>query len=87
MNCKKGDIAFIKTTHPHRHLHGLMVECIALVGDFDGEVDVWFFKFAGGKQLDDEGVAAQDGYIQDRYLRPIRPSQEVTSQDRDVVTA
>lgn len=92
MNCKQGDLAFIKTTHPLSRLHGLMVECLAHSVD-EVEGDIWAFKFAGGPQKDDQGEVTQEGWIQDRHLRPIKPlgreDVDVTSHgihDRHVVT-
>lgn len=88
MNCKQGDIAIIKTTHPLQRLHGRLVECVRFEGAIDSEIDVWFFKFAGGPQVSDQGVPQPDGYIQDRHLRPIRPGPISESiESREEITA
>lgn len=81
MNCKPGDMAVVKTTHPLERLHGMLVECLAFEGTISSlmghvEHDVWRFKFLGGPKEDDNGYIQGEGYIQDRYLRPLKGVSE-----------
>jgi hypothetical protein len=88
VNCKKGDIAFIKSTHPLKHLHGLMVECVEYIGELYGEQECWHFKFASGNShAGDDGNKYSFGYIQDKHLRPIKGdvSDDETSEADDLV--
>lgn len=73
MNCKPGDLAVIRGTHPIVELHGVMLTCVEFLGAVEGERDVWQFNFAGGRaHIDDHGKAWSHGLIQDRHIRPIR---------------
>jgi hypothetical protein len=74
MNCKPGDMAIVKTTHPLERLHGALVECIRFEGTMSSlrgriEHDVWYFRFLGSPKENDNGG---DGFIQDRFLRPVK---------------
>lgn len=71
MNCKQGDMAFIRATHPRSDLHGLVVTVDQFMGNQDGYIDVWRFTFAGGPVPDDTGEPQTWGFIQDAYLVPI----------------
>lgn len=80
MNCKLGDMALIKTTHPYQHLHGKLVECLSFEGNARSslgieERDCWNIRFLGAPQLCDDGIPVQEGWIPDRYLTPIAPER------------
>lgn len=71
MNCKRGDLAYVRGTCPCRNIRGVTVTVDEFMGPFEGETDVWHFWFSGSSQIDDWGQLAAGGYIPDRYLVPI----------------
>ena len=89
MNCKQGDLAIVRTTHPYTYLHGALVECVsyepAVMSHFGKvEVDVWNIKFLGTPKLSDDGLNTQEGWIPDRYLRPVRGEPETQDHDEEI---
>lgn len=71
MNCQRGDLAFVRTTHPMPKLHGLILKCLEYELDLLWG-DCWYIEFAGGPQVDDFGVLTRTGLMADRHLTPIR---------------
>lgn len=86
MNCKPGDLAIIRATHPMKRIRGLLVEVKDFLGVIHGENDVWEFVFCGIAQRDDYGRLTHAGLIPDRYLRPIS-GVPVTDDVTDEVVA
>lgn len=80
MNCKKGDLAVVRTTHPFEHLHGKLLECLEFAGMLDQERDVWAIRWIGAPQLCDQGVIVGAGMIADRYLFPIGGLDDVIAE-------
>lgn len=71
MNCQIDDLAYVRSTHPLKRLHGVTLTVKAFFPELDGEVNVWRFTFSGPPQKDDTGGMVRWGFIQDRYLVPI----------------
>lgn len=86
MNCKPGDLAYVRGTCPCRNIRGVTVTVDEFMGEFEREIDVWHFTFSGPPQIDDWGQSAVGGYIPDRYLVPIS-GVPVHDEVTDEVTA
>lgn len=78
MNCRKGDIAVIRTTHPFPELRGRLVSVVLFVGDKDDERDLWVCESLGGALRTGDGMPSTWGLMPDRYLFPLRDSPDNT---------
>lgn len=86
LNCKPGEIAFVRTTCPEKTLHGKFGTCVALLGNTPcpccGEMlmNMWVFRFAGPYRAP-SGRVYLAGPIYDKFLCPIRPGKDPEDVD------
>lgn len=74
MNCKHGDYAFVRTTHPDKLMWGKLVKCCTYHANASGK-HVWICDML--RQPDTHNGIIQLGRFEDRHLFAVGQREEV----------